>query len=180
MKVAFTFDRVDSLSDAERAEIRELATLVYPPEIWADWFGFSIEWQMAEWCARIRDAEGKLLAHVGLMQRQGLCEGQSALIGGIGGVKTHPDARRCGHAAMGIRRAIEFFRDELKVAFITLVCEPYLIEFYSQFGFQEFTGTMFVTQRGEREPFTFMRVMTRGVEADTPLNGTIDLLGPPW
>jgi hypothetical protein len=129
---------------------------------------------------RLRSAEGTLLSYVGVYVREGECDGQPVRIGGIGNVKTHPNARGCGLAARGIQRAIEFFREQSRVAFALLVCEPQLLGYYSSQGWREFHGQLQVRQNGSATEFTPNRVMTFGIQSEGPIAGTIDLCGPPW
>jgi len=98
----------------------------------------------------------------------------------LGGVKTHPAARRCGYSVLGLRRAIEFFRDQPGIDFALLMCEQRLIRYYSRLGWQELACQLFINQHGAAIEFNFNRVIVCGVRAAAPLAGTIDLLGPPW
>jgi GNAT superfamily N-acetyltransferase len=93
---------------------------------------------------------------------------------------THPAARGRGYAAQGIRRAVEFFREQGDVAIAILVCEPGLLEYYGRLGWRAFDGRLLVRQHGESANFTFNRVMVHDVDAASPTSGTIDLMGPPW
>jgi aminoglycoside 2'-N-acetyltransferase I len=176
---AVTLDRVADLADADRDALRDLTQIVYPPELWSDWPGHSIEWGAAGWCVRVHD-EGRLASHVGIHLRHATLDGKPVFVGGVGGVKTHPDFRRRGHAALGLRRAAEFFHEQPDVAFAVLVCEPDLLGYYSSLGWKEFGGTLLVRQRGTQGEFTFLKVMTLGVRSEAPAGGTIDLCGPPW
>jgi GNAT superfamily N-acetyltransferase len=175
-----TLDRVADLSDTDRAEVRSLSLAVYPPEQWADWPGRHVEWAAPEWCVRVRGEGGALASYVGVHRREAECDGRPVLVGGVGGVKTHPAARGRGFASLGIRRAVEFFRGQPPVAFALLVCEPHLLGYYARLGWREFAGRLLVRQRGEASEFTFNRVMTYAVCSQGPAAGTIDLCGPPW
>jgi aminoglycoside 2'-N-acetyltransferase I len=173
-----SLDRIDHLSDADRAAVRALSLAVYPPEEAAAWPGRHLEWTPAEWCVRIW-ADGELASYIGVVLRQATHDGRPVRVGGVGGVKTHPTARRRGYAGLGIRRAIEFLGEQ-GAGFALLVCEPHLIGYYARLGWQEFAGRLLVTQRGEPADFTFNRVLVQGVESAAPSAGTIDLCGPPW
>jgi hypothetical protein len=172
--------RMAELTTGERADLAALGQAVYPPDVAAEWPGRQLEWSVAEWGVFIRAADGALVSFVGVHIRPGLCDGSPVRIGGIGGVKTHPAARRQGFAARAIGRSTEFFHEQQDIAFGLLVCEQRLIGYYSRLGWQEFTGQLMVTQRGEPSGFTFNRVMVRGVQQKAPAAGIIDLLGPPW
>jgi aminoglycoside 2'-N-acetyltransferase I len=173
-------DPVARLSNADREAVRLLSLAVYPPETLADWPGRQIEWSTPEWCIRVWGEEEQLAAYVGVHLRDALCEGHPVRIGGIGGVKTHPAARSRGLASLGLRRAVEFFREQPEVAFALLVCEPHLLDFYGRLGWNEFHGQLRVRQHGVPVDFTFNRVMTHPVHLEVPKAGVIDLCGPPW
>jgi aminoglycoside 2'-N-acetyltransferase I len=133
-----------------------------------------------EWGVFVRAGDGALVSFVGMVVRPALYDGRPIRVGGIGGVKTHPAARRQGFASRAIGRAVEFFREQPNVALGVLVCEPHLIDYYGRLGWQEFFGRLLVTQRGQPSEFTFNRVMVCGLRGAAPADGTIDLLGPPW
>jgi hypothetical protein len=167
------------LSDAEREAVRQLSLAVYPPEAIAAWPGRHIEWSSPEWCVRLFAGE-TLASYVGVYVREGRCDGNAVRIGGVGNVKTHPDARRQGLAALGIRRALAFFHEEAAVDFALLVCELRLLGYYCGLGWREFGGRLFVRQQRESSEFMLDRVMTHPVQSGAPASGDIDLCGPPW
>lgn len=171
-----TFGRVADLSDAEKAEIRAVSEAVYPPDAGAG-PSKSVEWARPERCVRVHADE--LVSCVGVVIRDGTWEDRPVRIGGIGGVMTHPAARRKGYAEAGIQRAVEVFRDE-GVAFGLLVCKPHLLDYYGRLGWRAFDGVLLVRQQGESTTFVFNRVMTLAVGAAAPVSGTIDLCGLPW
>ncbi len=180
MAEGVALDRVADLSDSDREALRTLSLAVYPPREAEDWPGRRIEWAAAEWCVRVWGENGAPASYVGIVLREAQLDGRPLRVGGIGGVKTHPAARRQGLAARGIDRAVEFFRGQPDVAFAVLVCGPHLMGYYGRLGWREFDGRLLVRQHGAAAEFTFNRVMTLGVQSPAPLTGTIDLLGPPW
>ena len=180
MGVAIDLSRVADLSVDDRDALRALSIAVYPPGASTTWAGRRIEWSAAEWCVCVRDADGGLVSYVGISLRDAKRDDSAVRVGGIGGVKTHPASRRRGLASAGIDRALQFFREQRDVDFALLVCGTHLLDYYRALGWRDFAGRLWVTQHGATEEFTFNRVMTRGVRADAPQTGTIDLLGPPW
>jgi len=178
--VSIKLARVSELSESDRAEIRALSLAIYPPEEAATWPGRHLEWASPEWCVRVWGSSGELASYVGMHLRDGTYDTRQVLLGGVGGVGTHPKARRRGYADKGLRMAIDFFRQNPGVAFALLVCEEALIPYYERLGWQEFRGELIVRQRGEPVLFTFNRVMTIDIAFELPLIGTIDLCGPPW
>ena len=107
----------------------------------------------------------RLVSYVGAIERDCLHDSKQVRIGGIGGVMTHPDARRKGMAALGIARAIDFFS---------------LLGYYTRLGWREFGGTLLTKQHDKTVEFTFNRVMVVDIAEQAPPYGVIDLLGRPW
>ena len=171
---------IGQLNGEARADVAGLSRAVYPPEVSEAWPGRHLEWSAHESAILTRAADGQLIGYAGLVVRSGMYEGRPVRIGGIGGVKTHPTARRQGCAARAIRRAVEFFHECGDIGFGLLVCEPHLIDYYGRLGWQEFAGRLLVTQRGVPVEFTLNRIMVCGVREASPSAGTIDLQGPPW
>jgi hypothetical protein len=85
-----------------------------------------------------------------------------------------------GFATEAIRQALDFFRGQGDVDFALLVCEPALVPFYEGLGWRRFAGDLLVTQKQATVPFTFNLTMTAPVRLREPIDGVIDLLGPPW
>lgn len=180
MSTTIALARVSDFLDADRDALRALSEAVYPPAQFADSPGRRREWAPPEWGVRLYADDGTLTSYVGIGLRDGLQDGRAVRIGGIGSVKTHPSARQRGLAALGMQHATRFFHEQGDVAFALLVCEPRLLHYYGALGWHEFSGELYVTQRGVPERFTFNRVMALDVNLPAPRSGSIDLLGPPW
>lgn len=180
MTTTVTLDLKSDLDSAARAQNVALAAVVYPPEAVASWPGNHLEWSDVTHCARVFGDTGALVSYAGVLVRRGSLDGRPANIGGIGGVKTHPDHRRRGLAALAMGRAVTWFRERGDVDFALLVCEPRLLGTYGRMGWREFGGTLRVTNHGLPDTFTFNRVMTHSVRTEAPAAGVIDLAGPPW
>ncbi len=172
--------RVADLSPTERDELRALTAAVYPPEDSASPPGTPVTWAAATWSIRVREDDGRLVAQVGMLTREAEINGARTLLGGIGGVKTHPKARGRGHAAAAMRTAATFLADECGVAFLLLVCLPPTVSYYERLGWRRFHGTLLVEQPGGTIPFTANLPMTLPGRDNAPLDGTINLCGQPW
>ncbi len=170
---------VADLTAEEQAALRALSDAVYPPEVAAAWPGRAFEWASHQWAVICREDDGQALAYVGALVRDGRADGSPVKIGGIGGVKTHPRARRRGLASQAVRRAVDLFA-ERGVDFALLVCEPHLIPFYERLGWGTHAGDLLVRQYGQAMRFTFNLPMTHPVGTPGPTGGVIDLMGPPW
>ncbi len=171
---------VADLTPADHAELRALTAAVYTPDVIAALPETRVTWAATTWSIRVRDDDDRLVSHVGMLTRAVEVDGMPTMIGGIGGVKTHPDARGRGYAAAAIRAATTFFTDDLGVAFALLVCLPPTIPYYEQLGWQRFHGTLLIAQPGGTIPFTTNLPMVLPARAATPLDGTINLCGYPW
>ncbi len=178
--MSIVFSRISELSVTDHTAIRALTQAVYPPEQTANWPGRHLEWASPQWCVRVWGSDGQLVSYAGVVLREGSHDTKPVLIGGVGGVKTHPAARRQGYAEKALRKAVDFFHENPEVGFALLVCEKHLVPYYARLGWQEFLGELLVGQQGEPSIFTFNRVMTLGIGEEAPLLGKIDLRGPPW
>jgi GNAT superfamily N-acetyltransferase len=170
---------VAELTAGEQAALLALSAAVYPPDVSAAWPGRAIEWASPQWSVICWDDDGRALSHAGAVVRDGRADGSPARIGGVGGVKTHPQARGRGLASQAIRRAMDLFRGQ-GVDFALLVCEPHLVPFYERIGWRTHAGDLVVRQHGEAVRFTFNLPMTHPVRTPCPQGVVIDLMGPPW
>src|SRR5262245_66613823 len=95
------------LSDDGRADLAALERAVYPPEESATWPGRQLEWAAPESGVFLRTADGGLVSFVGIHVRSALHDGRPVQVGGIGGVETHPAARRPGMVDLGCAGELE-------------------------------------------------------------------------
>ncbi|MBI3328195.1 MAG: GNAT family N-acetyltransferase [Nitrospinae bacterium] len=96
---------VTELGDGERNTLKALTAAVYPAEVLAARPGRSLQWAPSEWSVLVWTVDGQLIAHVGIVTREGTLHGVPVKIGGIGSVKTHPQAQGRGYASAALRRA---------------------------------------------------------------------------
>lgn len=169
----------DQLTETEMQEMSEFSHAVYPPDMPDDGAG-SIEWSSSEWSVLIRDDNETLVSRMGLITRQAKCDDTDVFIGGIGGVATHPNARRQGYAGFGLKHAAQTLRDQLKVDFSLLVCRDALIPYYGKFGWTLFEGDMLVDQSSGKTKFTYNKPMLIAGTKPIPQCNVIDLCGKPW
>jgi aminoglycoside 2'-N-acetyltransferase I len=171
---------VTALSDGERDALKALTAAVYPPEVLATSPGRSFRWAPVQWSVLVWTAEGRLVAHVGMVEREGTLDGVPVKIGGIGGVKTHPQAQGQGYASAALRHAATALHDDHQVAFSLLVCQEHLLPFYGRLGWLAFPGRLVVEQPGGPIVFTINRPMVLPGLCPAPQEGVIDLRGFPW
>ena len=121
----------------------------------------------------------RLVSYVGIVVRDATLDGEEGRIGGVGGIKTHPEARGRGHAAAGMEAALTFMAAK-DCRFGLLVCDDELVPYYEPRGWKLFGGTLWTIQPAPSEVFTFNKVMVKNVAGPAPSRGSLDLEGPPW
>ena len=168
------------LNDVEAAALRALSEAVYPPKPRVDNATSRQKWAPTKWSIMIRDLDQQLVSHVGVLTRLCLCDGDAILIGGIGGVKTHPSQRRKGYAGAGLRRALEFLQGEMAVDISLLFCAPRMRGYYRRFGFASFAGETLVQRDGADIIIPQDEVMVQPAMKPLPQCAVLDLCGLPW
>jgi len=168
------------LSEAEARALQALDAAVYPPNPGAQEATEQERWARPQWHILIQDADQRLVSHVGVLTRICLCDGDEILIGGIGGVMTHPAQRRKGYAGAGVRRATEFLQKEMRVDLSLLFCGPRTLNYYKRLGFSNFAGDTFALRDGKRILFPRSEVMVRPAMKALPQCAALDLCGLPW
>jgi len=129
----------------------------------------------------LQNVDGKAKPHhAGILVREGTLDGVPVKLGGIGGVKTHPQAQGRGYASAALRRAATALHDDHHVAFSLLVCQAHLLPFYGRLGWLPFSGRLVVEQPGGAIIFTINRPMVLPGLLSAPQEGVIDLRGLPW
>lgn len=161
------------MSAEDSAELTSMKAAVYPGPSTND-----REWAPREWGVFVR-VGGDLVSYTGILIREGAVDGEPALIGGIGGVATHPSHRGKGYASLGTGRALDFLVSR-GVDWALLVCRDELVTYYESLGWRLFEGSTANTQFGQPEIFTYNNVMVRDLNLTAPVSGTIDLRGPAW
>lgn len=166
-------------TETDRQQLRALGEAVYGPDDQSE--PLDMTWASTEVSVIVRrEAGGDIAAHAGILARECLVDDRRMRIGGIGGVKSHPELRGTGLGRAAMTKAQELLQDRLKVDFGLLVCPDHVVPFYQRLGWEEFLGDLWVEQRGGRIRFTANDPMVYSIRQDAPRTGTIDLLGLPW
>ena len=168
------------LNVKEAEALEALHAAVHPPQPRAQSVWSQREWALPQWHIMIRDVNGKLISHVGAVTRLCLCDSKEIAIGGIGGVMTHPSQRGKGYAGAGIRRVVEFLRQDLQVDMSLLFCAPRLRSFYRRFGFSSFAADTYVRQYGAKTQLPHNEIMAMPAMKPVPQCAALDLCGLPW
>lgn len=170
----------DQLDETQERALRALSNAVHPStETTADPYP-DIQWAAPHWRVLIWDEDAQLVSHVGVITREADYNGKRVVLGGVGGVETHPQARKQGYAGAGLVRAGEFLRKERGVDFALLFCSEELLRFYGRFGWQHFRGDVLIMQTTGKAKITAQESMVLPGKQTAPLNGVLDLCGNPW
>ena len=166
--------------DASWEAARPLLDIVWSPDIMARLAWRHIVWAHAD--ARVLVSDGDIatpiICHVGLYSRQAIWNDTPVTIGGIGGVATHPERRKQGHASAAIAAGIARFRQS-DADFGLLFCEPHNFAFYRGLGWHQFEGEVYAEQPEGRVRFAAMTPFVFDLRR-SPRSGVIDLRGLPW
>lgn len=177
MKAEFT--AMTELSVIQKEALDQLRAAVYPPEVLATLPGRFFAWAAPQWSVLLWE-EDELVARVGLVKRELVSGETKRMIGGIGGVMTHPSKQGRGFASQAMRAASGRFENDLGVSYALLFCRPHLVEFYKRLSWKPFTGKVYVEQPQGKMEFSMNGPMVLDVREPAPLDGTIDLNGLPW
>lgn len=163
-------------------QLRKLAEAVYPPSESGNSPEEQMTWASTELSVVVRqEPEGDIVAHAGVLARQCLLDERPVLVGGVGGVKSHPDLRVKGLGRAAMTRAVGILRDDLSAEFGLLVCPSTALGFYKKLGWREFPGSLWIEQPDQgRVEFTMNHVLVVPLRSDAPDRGSIDLCGLPW
>lgn len=164
--------------DAAWPRAKPLFDAVWPPEVVKTKPYADTAFAHAELRVLIETPEG-VACHVGLYRREAKWNERPVRIGGIGGVLTRADCRRRGYAGVALRASIQTFRDEGRIDFALLFCEPHNAAFYDSRGWTPFDGEIYAEQAGSRVRFDAIAPHVFDLRR-APRSGVIDLCGLPW
>ncbi len=173
-------EKLSDLTPDGHAAVKGLSAAVYPPEVRAHLPAQRITWARCDWGALVWHPREGLVAFAGALLRNGLHDGTAVGIGGIGSVKSHPEARGRGHASAAVTRVVRFLEDKSEVDFTLLFCRPKIAPFYARLGWQSFAGQVLVELPQGKGPLTGLVTMVRARARPAPARGVIDVCGLPW
>ncbi|WP_299329688.1 GNAT family N-acetyltransferase [Parasphingopyxis sp.] len=165
--------------DAVWPAVEALGKAVYTPEMLAHSEFHDVDWSDAEhWVLGYLGDD--LVASAGIHRRAVHVDGKPANIAGIGGVKTHPDHQKSGHASHILEVTCTLIDGQMAPDFTLIFVETHNRAFYEKRGWRVFAGTVMVDQHGKRIAFPDGSAMVRDGAQPAPRSGTIDLMGKPW
>lgn len=177
MRVEIKADR--DLDSQERFALQQLREATYPPKVPAARLGRAIAWASAIWSVLVW-SDGALVSRVGMITRLAASNGLDLMVGGVGGIMTHPEQRGLGLATRATKEAVSYLISEHGVLFSLLFCRDELVPFYQRGGWQLFEGKVVVDQPQGPIEFRVNHAMVIAGVGDVPQSGVIDLRGYPW
>jgi GNAT superfamily N-acetyltransferase len=124
------------------------------------------------------EADGPV-SHAAVLKHHARANGQQVLIGGIGGVVTIPAAQRRGHAALLVRHATRFLRDEWKADLALLFCVDRMRGYYERLGWRKVMCEVLIDQPAGKVPSPF-HVMTTPFTPQFAILESLDLDSASW
>lgn len=119
------------------------------------------------------------VSHAAVLKHHARANGQEVLIGGIGGVVTIPAAQRRGHAALLVRHATHFLREEWKVDFALLFCIDRMRGYYERLGWRKVACEVLLDQPAGKVLSPF-HVMTMPFKQEFEILNNLDLNSASW
>jgi aminoglycoside 2'-N-acetyltransferase I len=163
---------VKDLSPEESDEALRLLNIVFE----TDTSGWT--WAQDDWRLLVR-VDNRMVAHVGIVERTCLVNGEPVKVGGVGGVGTHPDWRRQGLAALAMRKTADFMINRLEAEFGVLFCAHEMVPYYQRLGWKMIDAPVFFDQPGGKEQCNFPVMFLPGTKHSWP-QGDVDVCGYPW
>jgi GNAT superfamily N-acetyltransferase len=179
-KLQITIQNVDSLSKEQKEEIDAVDHLAFTMD--GEEEADTIEWAMSSSWFVLGRLDDRLVSLIGVLNRTIDVSGQRLVIGGIGGVATHPDFQRRGFAAKLLQAAAEEMRrrgSDDPYDFAMLFCDPKLIPYYGKNGFYQVHNPIYILQSGRRVLFEDHQMVLPLSGKSWP-EGDVDVNGPPW
>jgi hypothetical protein len=122
---------------------------------------------------------GGAMSHVGVLQHHAYANGRPVLIGGIGGVATNPAAQRRGHAAVLLRHATIFLREQWNVDFALLFCIDRMRGYYGRLGWMNVECEVLIDQLDGKVPSP-LHVMTMPFKPEFEVIQSLELDSASW
>lgn len=142
--------------------------------------GESLLWRDKTRNIGVREDDGRLVAAAGVVLAEVKIEQEPSFeVAGLGGLMVTRSARGRGLARMLCQRLIEL-ACEFEVRRAMLFCQPKLMRFYREFGFETIDAPVWADQPGGRIKMP-LRAMWKTLdgEADWP-SGRVELRGEPF
>jgi GNAT superfamily N-acetyltransferase len=119
------------------------------------------------------------VSHAAVLKHPAIANGSAALIGGIGGVVTIPQAQSRGYASLLVRHATDFLRDQWDVDFALLFCIDRMVGYYERLGWKVVQCEVQIDQPAGKIRCP-LHVMTFPFNGQFETIESLDLQSAPW
>ena len=130
-------------------------------------------WYVTAWI------DHNLVGRAGIIERDVLVGQRSIHVGGISGVITHENWRRCGIASSVVDKAVTFIKDELDAQFCFLLSREKVASLYIGRGWKLVEGPTTFEQPSGPTTYPQLTMVLPCGEEEWP-EGLINLCGLPW
>jgi len=140
------------------------------------------DWAMSSTWYVMGRLGGKLVSHIGIVDRTVRIGGQSLSIAGVGGVATHPQFRRRGFTDVLLHTAVEQMRQrdpQNAYDFAMLFCSDHMVHYYTKRGFSQVPNPVHILQSGQWILFEDHRMIMPLSGKPWP-EGEVDVNGRSW
>jgi len=170
-KLEILIKPVDELTPEEKSRTAEIDRLCFEGQ------DMGIEWSPTDWIV-MGLLDGVIVSQIFLLTREVDVAGQKILVGGLGGVATHPEYRRRGCAGLLLQASERFFRS-LSLPFGILVCAEEKKDYYAGFGWVEIANKTIFQNRGKDQVMEGVMMVLPLTDQPWP-QGVLNLNGKPW
>lgn len=137
-----------------------------------------LEWSEPEWRMLVKN-DGKLVSHLGIVERDVFAGESRVRIAGICNVMTPKEWRGRGYASAAMCAAADFMAATLRADFGLLLCEKHLVGLYESLGWKSVKGAVSFEQPDGKRLWTHEAMVLPFGFKEWP-EGDVDLRGLPW
>ena len=164
--------RIEFLTDEEKRRLFGWGKDIFGVE------GFKLRWRPKD-LHFVLYLDGKSMSHVGVLKQVVTVNGEPAIIGGVGGVVTLPEAQRRGFAGQLMWHVAKFFEHEWKVDAGLLFCLSQLAPYYEALGWRSLEKPVLIEQPSGKIPAP-LHAMVLPFTETVWSNVSLDLGSLPW
>jgi aminoglycoside 2'-N-acetyltransferase I len=166
----------DEFSPDEKKQLDLIYTLAFHDEE-PDKENIEWEWPFYHYLGKI---DGVIVSNVGIVRKEITVKGRTIVVGGVGGVVTHPDWRRMGFARLLMDKAEEYLRrNSSEYEYGMLFCDKKMVPYYGKGGWVQIENLVYITWKKERKISDEICMVLQLSEKEWP-PGEVDTQGPPW
>jgi GNAT superfamily N-acetyltransferase len=135
------------------------------------------QWPFHHYLGKI---DGVIVSNVGIVRKEITVKKHKVIVGGVGGVATHPGWRRRGFARLLMDKAEEYLRrNSCDYEFGMLFCDKKMVPYYGKGSWVQIENPIYITWKKERKISNEVCMILQLSDKEWP-QGEVDTQGPPW